>query len=375
MNSKTEVNKTFYQSISYPTFNIKKLDNMIKEYVKDKEDKFYIRLNTYHQKEKVQFIIDYETVLKDERYINIKLNYYENINEVKEEIKTFVYDTFLKKVVSLKDMFKNKKTYEEFIKKYYLTKENFILGKRKLYVYDSLKELSFSYKKLSLKTKEEISVYVPYKDVLNEPVKIIYPKKKMIALTFDDGPDMNDTADILDELKKYNVSATFFVLGSRVDMAPDLLQRMVMEGHEIGNHTYSHKQLTHLKKDKILWEVNETQKAIYNVTGKYPTVIRLPFGEKNDMVLSCMKQEVINWTIDSEDWRSKNGDVIVKKVMSQVKDGDIILFHDIFSSTGDAVKMLIPELIARDYQLVTVSELKSIKDKVQITRYVQIFVL
>jgi len=206
--------------------------------------------------------------------------------------------------------------------------------------------------------KEETPVFVPYQDILNEPVKKIDPKQPMVALTFDDGPTGTYTPLILDCLKEHQASATFFVLGSRASDYPQLLQRMVLEGNEIGNHTFSHKQLTTLSKENIEEEIIATQESIHNVTNQYPRIIRPPYGSKNETVMECAQDfKLATWTIDTEDWRSRDSEKIVNKVISQVKDGDIILMHDLYPSTAEAAVILIPQLQEMGFQLVTVSEL------------------
>lgn len=204
------------------------------------------------------------------------------------------------------------------------------------------------------------SVIVSYDDILNEPLKNIDPDKPMVALTFDDGPTRQYTTMILDCLKENQAYATFFVLGSRIDNATDLLERMVLEGNEIGNHTYSHKQLTTLNEESIANEIKEANEKIYQVTHNQPSVLRPPYGSYNETVINHLgEMRIVTWTVDSEDWRSKNAETIVNKVMNDVKDKDIILLHDLYLSTAQAACMLIPRLQEEGYQLVTVSDLYS----------------
>ena len=140
--------------------------------------------------------------------------------------------------------------------------------------------------------------------------------------------------------------------------APDLLQRMVLEGSEIGNHSFSHKQLTTLSKEKIEEEINHTQETIYTITKKYPKLLRPPYGSRNETVLQCAQdKKIVTWTIDSRDWELKDSDKIVERVMREVKDGDIILMHDLYETSAEAAEILIEELIHQGYQLVSVSQL------------------
>ena len=217
--------------------------------------------------------------------------------------------------------------------------------------YDSLGDA------VDLKNEAQQTI-VPYEDILNEPIKNIDPNKPMIALTFDDGPSKRYTPAILDALKEYGANATFFVLGSNADNFPDILQRMVLEGNEIGNHTYSHKQLTTLSKENIEEEIIATQESIYDITHRYPDVIRPPYGSKNKTVMECAKgKRIVTWSLDTRDWHDRDAKVVVERVLKQVQDGDIILMHDLYASTASAVQELVPRLQEQGYQLVTVSDL------------------
>lgn len=207
------------------------------------------------------------------------------------------------------------------------------------------------------KTKK---VIVTYDDILNEPTKHIDPTKPMIALTFDDGPFLPYTEMILDTLKENNAYATFFILGDHIEDAPHLLERMILEGHEIGNHTYSHYQLTHLNEDRVKEEINKTQEEIFSVIHRYPHFLRPPYGEYNETVMNYLgEMRIVKWNVDSEDWRSKNTKIVVDKVLHDVKDKAIILMHDQYLTTALAVSILVPRLIEEGYQLVSVSDLYS----------------
>lgn len=186
------------------------------------------------------------------------------------------------------------------------------------------------------------------------------PKKPMIALTFDDGPG-NRTGELLDVLEKYNARATFFVLGSRLNTtkARKNLKKMEAIGCEIGNHTASHKSLSSLSAKKIKKEILSVDKKVKKYTGHKPKVLRPPYGAgtKNATVRKHVGKPMIYWSIDTLDWKTKSKKKTVKTVMKNVKDGDIILMHDIHSTSVDAAIELIPKLIKKGYQLVTVSEL------------------
>ncbi len=180
--------------------------------------------------------------------------------------------------------------------------------------------------------------------------------KKMVALTYDDGPSVN-TATILDTLEKYNGVATFFVVGNRVSSYKSTVQRAVDMGCEIGNHTYEHKILTSVGTSTITSQIDKTNTAVYNVTGIAPVVMRPPGGGYNSTVKSTVHMPLILWSIDTLDWKTRNASKTISSVLNNVKDGDIVLMHDLYAQTASASQTIIPELVERGYQLVTVSEL------------------
>lgn len=188
----------------------------------------------------------------------------------------------------------------------------------------------------------------------------IDPTRPMIALTFDDGPQAGVTDRILNSLAASGGRATFFMVGSRVAGHAPQVQRMVAQGCEVANHTYDHKYLTKLGDAGIRSQVGSTNQVIANVSGVTPGLMR-PCGGFYDSsslaTLASMGIPAVMWSIDTKDWKTRNAQNTINVVLSQVKDGDIILMHDLYSTTADAAEVLIPELTARGYQLVTVSEL------------------
>ena len=179
---------------------------------------------------------------------------------------------------------------------------------------------------------------------------------KYIALTFDDGPNYN-TNKVLDILEKNNVPATFFVLGNRIKGNENILKRMVSSKMEIGNHTFNHLLLTKYKEDKVKSEINNTSNLIFEVTGKYPTLFRPSYGSCNKMIRSIVDTPIIIWDIDTLDWKYHNSRRISSRVINKVKDGDIVLMHDIYSATANALEIIIPSLKSKGYTFVTVSDL------------------
>lgn len=186
--------------------------------------------------------------------------------------------------------------------------------------------------------------------------KIIDSDKPMIALTFDDGPNYN-TSKILDILEKYNVKATFFVLGSNIEKNKNIIKRMHKLNMEIGNHTYSHKLLSKLSEDKIETEIKKTDELIFDIIDQYPNLLRPSYGTTTKKIKNLAQKPIIIWDIDTLDWKYHNSKKIANNILKKVKNGDIILMHDIYSATVNSLEIAIPKLLESGYQLVTVTEL------------------
>jgi len=184
---------------------------------------------------------------------------------------------------------------------------------------------------------------------------------QIAALTFDDGPHPQYTPRILDELKKRNVKATFFTLGRSVDLYPQITARIAQEGHEIGNHTYTHGNLSKMSTASIQKEMDRGRDAIVRATGIQPRIMRAPYGaiksSQRQMIFDKYKYPEIFWSVDSRDWESKNTKSVTNIIMRDTKPGGIILVHDIQKSAVDALPVFLDGLIAKGYKFVTVSEL------------------
>lgn len=204
--------------------------------------------------------------------------------------------------------------------------------------------------------KKTISHYLCYFSEKGVLLRKIDKNKKMVALTYDDGPSIY-TPRILKTLKENNSVATFFVVGNRVPMYSDTVKKAYGMGCEIGNHTYEHKILTRADAAGIRNQVSRTNVAVKKITGTAPIVMRPPGGAVNNMVKSQTGMPMILWSIDTLDWRTRNAASTKTAVLDHVKDGDIVLMHDLYEATANASTTIIPTLVERGYQLVTVSEL------------------
>ncbi|NHN35649.1 polysaccharide deacetylase family protein [Paenibacillus agricola] len=199
----------------------------------------------------------------------------------------------------------------------------------------------------------------------SEVVWNVTTDKKLIAITFDDGPNPVYTPQILDLLNEYQAKATFFVLGKRVQMYPSIAIREVNEGHEIANHTFDHHYLKNVSPEKLIEEIRQTQEIIFDITEQMPHVFRPPGGFYNDALLQLTGEDQLtvvmwSWYQDTKDWKKPGVDQIVNTVLSNVHNGDIILFHDLqgdCSQTVAALQQILPELKGQGYQFVTVTDL------------------
>lgn len=204
--------------------------------------------------------------------------------------------------------------------------------------------------------KKTISHYLCYFNEKGVLTRKIDKNKKMVALTYDDGPSIY-TPRVLKTLKENNAVATFFVVGNRVPTYSDTVKKAHDMGCEIGNHTYEHKNLTRVSEAEVKRQITKTNRNVKKVTGQAPVIVRPTGGATNANVKQWVGMPSIIWSIDTLDWKTRNAGSTKKAVLDHVKDGDIVLMHDLYSATATASETIIPELVRRGYQLVTVSEL------------------
>ena len=179
---------------------------------------------------------------------------------------------------------------------------------------------------------------------------------KMVALTFDDGPDPKTTPQALDILKKYGAKATFFMVGQNIAGNEAIVKRVHNEGHQIGIHTWHHPVLTKLPLESAQKEILDTQTAINNVIGIKPTITRPPYGAINATIQNSVDQSFIMWNVDSLDWKTRNTKAIMQEI-AKTQPGSIILMHDIHQTSIDALPSVLEYLKSNGYTLVTVDEL------------------
>ena len=184
-----------------------------------------------------------------------------------------------------------------------------------------------------------------------------YTEIKRIALTFDDGPHPTYTEKLLDGLKERGVKATFFVTGEHAELNPDIIKRMSEEGHLIGNHTYSHIQLTSGNKETFKEELRRTNEVITEITGQEVTYVRPPYGSWDKAFEKELNMLPVLWSVDPLDWCCSDAACVARKVEKSVSENDIILLHDYYASSVEAALMIVDALQAEGYEFVTVEEL------------------
>ncbi|MCX5748234.1 MAG: polysaccharide deacetylase family protein [Proteobacteria bacterium] len=186
---------------------------------------------------------------------------------------------------------------------------------------------------------------------------------QIVALTFDDGPDPVRTPALLAALDQLGVKATFFVVGAAVDAHPDVTRQIVAGGHELGNHTYTHRYLPMARSKAVLRELAATDRAIERATGTVPTIARPPYGGRSPRTVQAFARaakRLVLWDVNSFDWRGKSVPQVVERVLERTRPGSIILMHearDGGEATIEAVRLLVPRLRARGLAFATIGDL------------------
>lgn len=190
-----------------------------------------------------------------------------------------------------------------------------------------------------------------------------------IAMTYDDGPHPTNTPRLLDMLRQRNIKATFYVIGKNVDMYPQLTRRIVAEGHEIGNHTYTHRNLKTLSDAQVVTEMSKTRASIVRATGVQPRTMRPPYGalyqRQREMIMNEFGYPTIMWAVDPRDWQRPGVSVVRERILNDTSNGAIVLAHDLHAPTVDAMPSTLDGLLAKGYRFVTVSQLLAQKAAAQ----------
>ncbi len=249
---------------------------------------------------------------------------------------------------------------------------NKVKNKYRTKIYEKIKEDNFE-NSFVLLTDNKIRIYFDnslfdaikyqvYIDIKSSPIEevsdIIYDK--VVAFTFDDGPS-NLTLDFVNALIENDSKATFFELGNRMKYNQDITREIHNLGMEVSSHTYSHKNLTSLSKKEIESELNSTDIIFKEITNDTISLVRPPYGSYNELLKRTIKHPIILWSIDTNDWLYKDEERIYNHIIENISDGDIVLMHDLYPTTLEALKMVLPVLRQMGYKITTVSELANEK--------------
>ncbi len=344
-------------NINYPVTGTE-LDLNIKKDVKNIYNK-YKYLNG-------ELNIDY-LYYKVDNFISVALFIYVNGDNInKNYVKTYFYNNKINNIESFVDINKLNRILINKIKNTSLNIDiannyEFSFDDTNLYVYFNYDN---NYETIDIPLANLNIFFEKEKKVINEiilPNNDINYSEKVIALTFDDGPSKY-TDDLIEYLHQNDCKATFFILGNKVSNYQDTLNKSISYGNEIGNHSYNHKWLIKLKKEEMINQIEKTQNLIYEYTGYIPTLIRPTYGSVNSTLKNSTNLKIVLWNVDTLDWKYKSVDKIVARATKNLKSGNIILMHDIYKRTYDAVKKIVPILKENGYKCVTISELKEIND-------------
>lgn len=368
----TSINKDKeFSIIEYPVFGIFELDNAISKDINHIKNEF-----NNSKKEDSELNIDFEYQIINENYISIIIKATTFIEKKEEKIYTYLFDKNNNKFIDIGDIL-NKKELITNIKKEFKAKYNkkinnsvnldkYYIGKNYLTFYINLSKKEYLIQiplediKFNFVINEKNKLDVDNINSIKKEEKTIDINKPIVALTFDDGPSKY-TNEILDILKDNGICATFFVLGNKVPYGQENLLKMLENGNEIGNHTYNHKWLAHLDEIEIKNQISKTQEVIFEYTRYLPKVFRPSYGDIPKEMRKEINLEVTLWNVDTLDWKLKNKKQIIKRATRNTKDGDIILMHDTYKRTKDALPEIINTLKKKGFQFVTISELNEIK--------------
>lgn len=357
MMSIIEENEKNVRFLYYPKFDNETIDHTIQAYIE-----------TLSSKSSILFL-DYESNEVFERYITVHFTFQTRSMESVIESESHTYLNFDKttgKQLQLVDVLR--KDYQDLIHTEMakvhgtldsLDTANFKISDVGIQIYDNdQKEILIAY------NTNQAYIRLPEKSIAERVVekkrnRTIDPDRPMIALTFDDGPSRY-TEDFINTLVAHDASGTFFMLGKNIAAYPDIVQRMVEEDLEIGNHSWDHQNVAKDDATFIKQEIYDTQDALFRLTGHEPTKFRPPYGAHNDLSDQIAEQGGIQtalWTVDTEDWKNRDASITLERARNGIKDGAIILFHDLYPSSLEALQTLLPELKAAGYQLVSFSEI------------------
>lgn len=390
--------------VNYPVFNISKVNKKIKKILKDEKDSFFDKIKNDINSDN-ELNINYSYTIKDNIYsFHLRSYSYTNKNnDYNRYDEVFYIDKETNKVIKIDDLIINDEIYnvfEKFIYDYLDTHQYIDLYDEKT-IEKNLKGTKGKYQLISFSDNvlfidipphvispydSNINIAIEYKYVkeyLNdkyfnslETVKNEVPvfkvkkirrasafkNKKLVALTFDDGPSKEKTLKLVEELNKRDARVSFFMLGELASKQPELVKMIYDSGHTIASHTYDHKNLKKLKDEQLKFEVDYTNEILKNITGEDVKFLRPPYGSYNKNILKNVDMTFILWSVDTLDWKLRDVDKITEEIVKSADDGEIILLHDIHAETVEAAIKAVDILQEQGYAFVSLDELATYKN-------------
>ena len=382
-------------NLQYPKTSSKVFNRSVTDTIHKVRDQYLKDMETSQKKDKIagNMSITYKTIVHKKNYFSFVLTQTIDIgtDSKQKTVKTFMYDQKNNKQILLQDVISSHKnltplanavkaemskdkelkkimktaSIKEATKSLWINFENFSLTDQTLTIYYNSGILSENITKIK-------AIHIPLSSINNilaQPYKVEVKKTvqkkptKIVALTFDDGPSKTVTPKVLKVLKKHHAKGTFFMVGSQVNANPKIAKQVLDEGHEIGNHSYSHADLKRLTNKQIKKQLSRTNKAIHKATGHNPTLFRPPYGSVDNRVRSQTKLPTVLWSVDTRDWEHRNSKKLLAYVKKYTYPGAIILMHDIHMPTANGLDSVLTYLEKQGYTFVTVSELNNMKKK------------
>ena len=397
----TQENKTIQKNnyninISYPKTNDKNLNKIIDTIIEIPKNNFI--KNNKNNNQESELNINYYQYKKD-NIICFHFIIYENDIDEKRVDTSLIYNIKTKKRLTIDKLIKKDEqnniaiTIKQHLKDYPKVNINTILQNLQFLYFDE-KEITVVYPPQVLDNLNENEViinlkYNEFKETfyldtqkeyeLAEAERIEeerlaaekalpqkrdltkYLDKKVIAITFDDGPSSKCTPILLEELKKRDARVSFFMVGNMAKNNQDIVKKAYEDGHTIGSHTYSHKNLKKLKKDDVINEIESANNIISEIIQKPLDFLRPPYGNYNSKILSYVDMTFILWNVDTEDWKHKDAEYVSNYIVNNAKDGDIILLHDLYETSINGAIQAIDQLIPQNFAFVSLEELAEIK--------------
>lgn len=401
IHTETENTGKYTMSITMPTSSDKKIHEPIHQWIKQQKESFLTEIHGHGD----SFIVKHPAYLniqlqsskieKDIYSLQFTVEKYIDKENSHTDIQPFMVNMQDKKIMKLADIYPpNEQLSEELytiVRKQIDSDEklkpliSMELLQESIHNIDQLKwtidnenlSLYFNKNEITSEATGPITFDIPLEQIRSFSTEYISEElateqdipehnEKYVALTFDDGPDPTVTPQILKTLNQFDAKATFFMLGHQVINNKDVAKLVAENGHEVANHSMNHPDLTKLAYGEVVQQFNGTHDEIEQATGIRPSLVRPPFGSVNNNVLTYAdhyNNSIALWSVDSLDWKNRNANSVYNIVMQNVSDGAIVLMHDIYPSTADALAKLLDSLSTEGYQFVTVSELLSMQEK------------